>query len=950
MAARMLIDASHPEETRVVVLKGNKIDEFDFETSIKQTLKGNIYLAKVTRVEPSLQAAFVEYGGNRHGFLAFSEIHPDYYQIPVADRQALLEAQAAEDAAADAEEDAEDDEDAAEQAAEQAGEAAAALDAAGEGEEVAEQSDSLGDSDAQDAAEANAAAPESDAEPAPASSDGTSMAENTGLEAQVMVSEPPREDTVESPVAEGEDHGDDHGSDHNGDHNGDHGHIEEAPAQPVDVATVGGDVLDEVRARRRRRLMRRYKIQEVIRRRQIMLVQVVKEERGNKGAALTTYLSLAGRYCVLMPNTSRGGGISRKIVSAADRKRLKTIAQDLDPPEGMGVIVRTAGMERSKAEIRRDFDFLLRTWDQIRELTLRSTAPAAVYEEGTLIKRAIRDIYHKDIEEVWVEGEDGYRQAKDLMRMLMPTHARRVQPYRDRIPLFHRFQVEPQLDAMYNPTVQLKSGGYIVINTTEALVAIDVNSGRSTREHNIEETAYRTNLEAAEEVARQLRLRDLAGLIVIDFIDMENSRNGRNVERRLKDCLKGDRARIQVGRISPFGLLEMSRQRLRPSLIEASTQICPHCNGLGHVRSVESSALHLLRAIEEEGTRDRTDEMTVYVNAATAIYLLNHKRSQLGEIEQRYNTHVVVAVDDTLVPPANRIERTVTRTPDPSRIEALKEWRAVPVIEEEDLVPEEAEEEDNRPAYEPDSSDDSDADTEGGDEAAEGRTEEGGEGADDENGGRRRRRRRRRRRGERGERDGEERRPGGDDAPVPAPAPRPMIQTPANALDMYAGIEFDENAEGASAEAVEAAEGTSDGAAGETGADGEPRRRRRGRRGGRRRRELGDRDRPAQEDNGEASADAAAEGGEADQPVVNEWPGFAPAEPAVEAVPPAPATEAEAAPALVPAPVQFEPVAEAEAPRLLPGQTEPGKSEITVVSEAPAEEKKTRFGWWRRKT
>jgi ribonuclease E len=961
MAARMLIDASHPEETRVVVLKGNKIDEFDFETSIKQTLKGNIYLAKVTRVEPSLQAAFVEYGGNRHGFLAFSEIHPDYYQIPVADRQALLDAQAAEDAAAAAEEEAEDDE----AAASSAGEAAAALDGAGESDGAADESDSLRESDF----DHQEAAPDSGDDASDASHQ--SMADRTGLEPEVMASPPvqagdgpDQADTVGSDEAidgreAGEIETDKADDGEAGEDHGNHGHIEEAPAQPVDVATVGGDVLDEVRQPRRRFPVRQYKIQEVIKRRQILLVQVVKEERGNKGAALTTYLSLAGRYCVLMPNTARGGGISRKIVSSADRKRLKTIAQDLDPPDGMGVIVRTAGMERSKAEIKRDFDFLLRSWDQIRELTLRSTAPALVYEEGSLIKRAIRDIYHKDVEEVWVEGEDGYRQAKDLMRVLMPSHARRVQPYRDRIPLFHRFQVEPQLDAMYIPTVQLKSGGYIVINTTEALVAIDVNSGRSTREHNIEETAYRTNLEAAEEVARQLRLRDLAGLIVIDFIDMENSRNGRNVERRLKDCLKGDRARIQVGRISPFGLLEMSRQRLRPSLIEASTQICPHCNGLGHVRSVESSALHVLRAIEEEGTRDRTDEMTVYLNGAAAIYLLNHKRAQLGEIEQRYATQVIVAVDDSLVPPANRIERTRTRTPDPSRIEALKEWRVAPVVDEDDPPSEEIEEEDvplsaaaDDVQYELEPAAEAD-----GEESPEARTESRADATDED--GRRRRRRRRRRRGDR---DGDDQPGERRSSEAVIPAPRPPIQTPANALDLYADIDTDRPdlpSGGDDSQGGDVPENSDRAADGSdvAGGEGDPRRRRRGRRGGRRRREFGDRDRPVSDAEGAAPADPA----EAEQPAVEEWPAIAAstaaeplglepmtAPPAHEPVP-VPFIEAEPLPAAVAAPATDAVVA-TESPRLLPGQTEPVVAEIKVVSaEQPAEEKKTRFGWWRRK-
>jgi ribonuclease E len=925
MAQRMLIDASHPEETRVVVLKGNRIEEFDFETSTKQTLKGNIYLAKVTRVEPSLQAAFVEYGGNRHGFLAFSEIHPDYYQIPVADRQALLEAQAAEDAAQLTEE-----EEAEARALEDTGPGEA--EPAAEPDEVAVPSDSLGDS-------------EPEAETAPDNDGGDrAMADNTGLTVEVVASEPvdalPAEtiagDDREPPAAEA----DTLQGDTNGDGNGETAsHVEEAPVQPIDVATVGGDVLDEVRQPRRRMPVRQYKIQEVIKRRQILLVQVVKEERGNKGAALTTYLSLAGRYCVLMPNTARGGGISRKIVSAADRRRLKTIAQDLDPPQGMGVIVRTAGMERSKTEIKRDFEFLLHSWDQIRELTLRSTAPAVVYEEGTLIKRAIRDVYHKEVEEVWVEGENGYRQAKDLMKVLMPEHAKRVQPYRDRVPLFHRFNVEPQLDAMYNPVVQLKSGGYIVINTTEALVAIDVNSGRSTREHNIEETAYRTNLEAAEEVARQLRLRDLAGLIVIDFIDMEIGRNIRNVERRLKDCLKGDRARIQVGRISPFGLMEMSRQRLRPSLIEASTRVCPHCNGVGHVRSVESTALHVLRAIEDEGIRDRTDEMTVYLATAVAIYLLNHKRKQLAEIERRYGTQVAIAIDDTLVPPASRIDRTKTRTPDQGRIEALKEWRAEPVYEEGDLTAVSAPVDD-----EPLVTDDAETPelTEAGDDEAA-PTREGERGDAERGDGNRRRRRRR---GGRRDEKGAEGESGDETGETRPPRSAPPVQTPANALDFYAGADFEDGSANTPETANDDAAPAAPAADGEVGEDG-PRRRRRGRRGGRRQRG----DRPA---NGEAQdapsgeTPAPLDPAETEQPVVTDWQptGWQPApepEPVVtpEVVTPQPAL----APAVAVEPVApVEPVAEpAPAPARVPAGIV-----VTSSDEAPAE-KKTRFGWWRRK-
>ncbi len=570
MSTKMLIDARHPEEVRVVVTRGNRVEDFDFESAEKRQLKGNIYLAKVTRVEPSLQAAFVEYGGNRHGFLAFSEIHPDYYQIPIADRERLLREEA-EDLAAD-------------QDADQEAEADLEGDEGAEGEPAA----------AQDASSADAAEQEADAE------------------------------------AEGE-------------------------PEPAPATVLGGaDESEELSAQsesRRRRTRRRYKIQEVIKRRQVLLVQVVKEERGSKGAALTTYLSLAGRYCVLMPNATNGGGISRKIASSTDRRRLKSIMSDLSVPDGMGCIIRTAGMERTKAEIKRDFDYLLRLWDEIRELTLKSVAPALIHEEGDLIKRSIRDLYSREIDEVLVEGEEGYKNAKHFMRMLMPSHAKRVKQYKDRIPLLQRFQIEAQLDTMFQPEVQLKSGGYIVINPTEALVSIDVNSGKSTREHNIEETALKTNCEAAEEVARQLRLRDMAGLIVIDFIDMENRGNIRTVERKLRDALKSDRARVQVGRISNFGLLEMSRQRLRPGMLEASTHTCPVCRGAGTVRSLSSAALHAIRVLEEEGLRGRASHLTISLATDVAIYILNHKRETLRELETQYGLRIEVLADSSIIAP-----------------------------------------------------------------------------------------------------------------------------------------------------------------------------------------------------------------------------------------------------------------------------------------------------------
>ncbi|WP_336056450.1 ribonuclease E/G [Nitratireductor sp. CH_MIT9313-5] len=590
MPNKMLIDASHPEETRVVVTRGSRIEEFDFESQDKKQLRGNIYLARVTRVEPSLQAAFVEYGGNRHGFLAFSEIHPDYYQIPVADRQALLQAEAEE----------------------------------------------AGDSD-DDGEEAESSAPKngrkrrrnSKRSKSPAAADSINEATETSEDAQAL---------VENGESISEEVGGTEQDDAPSASNGDEGEVD----------TVGAeDAIDEAQ-NRRRPVRRNYKIQEVIKRRQILLVQVVKEERGNKGAALTTYLSLAGRYSVLMPNTARGGGISRKITNAQDRKRLKEVVKNLEVPQGMGVILRTAGANRTKAEIKRDYDYLMRMWEKVRTLTLESSAPALVYEEGSLIKRSVRDLYNKDIDEILVSGEEGYREAKDFMRMLMPSHAKVVQPYRDTVPIFARNGIEGQLDKMVQPQVTLKSGGYIIINQTEALVAIDVNSGRSTKEHSIEDTALQTNLEAAEEVARQLRLRDLAGLIVIDFIDMEENRNNRAVEKKLKECLKNDRARIQVGRISHFGLLEMSRQRIRASVLESTMQTCPTCGGAGHVRSESSVALLVVRAIEEYLLKDARNDISVHTPASTALYLLNHKRQNLVELEERFGVTITIEADDKI--------------------------------------------------------------------------------------------------------------------------------------------------------------------------------------------------------------------------------------------------------------------------------------------------------------
>ncbi|MBN8959606.1 MAG: Rne/Rng family ribonuclease [Rhizobiales bacterium] len=720
MPNKMLIDATHPEETRVVVVRGNRVEEFDFESAQRKQLRGNIYLAKVTRVEPSLQAAFIEYGGNRHGFLAFSEIHPDYYQIPVADRQALIEAD--ERAHREAEEenehrssrrrsrhrnsrrrssgervqsevieiaDGEQPAQIADQAAVagEGGEAplntsgdaehfAAGADHADEHHQVASDQPYIAEVDHAATGESHFEAPhpfdapalnataapvfeaQPEAAPALTSYEPAAHAEAAPSEdaaptdhADVVASHD--DQTAHHDEAEHHDdapHADIHhdddvhhdDADHDDDDDGDDDAEEEV------VESVGGDDALEEMPERTFRPRRQYKIQEVIKRRQVMLVQVVKEERGNKGAALTTYLSLAGRYAVLMPNTARGGGISRKITSAQDRSRLKEVVQDLDVPEGMGIILRTAGAARTKPEIKRDFEYLIRMWETVRDTTLRSQAPTLVYEEGSLIKRSLRDLFNKEIDEIQVAGEAGYREARDFMKMLMPSSVRAVKPYRDGQPLFSRMGVESQLDVMFTPIVQLRSGGYLVINQTEALVSIDVNSGRSTREHHIEDTALKTNLEAAEEVARQLRLRDLAGLIVIDFIDMDERRNNRAVERKLSDCLRQDRARIQVGRISHFGLLEMSRQRIRASVLESSTEPCPHCGGSGHIRSVSSVALQVLRNLEEILMKGATHNLTVRTRNDVALYVLNHKRAHLRDLETSFKVTLSVLADPTL--------------------------------------------------------------------------------------------------------------------------------------------------------------------------------------------------------------------------------------------------------------------------------------------------------------
>ncbi|WP_026790186.1 Rne/Rng family ribonuclease [Pleomorphomonas oryzae] len=782
MANKMLIDATHPEETRVVVVRGHRVEEFDFESATRKQLRGNIYLAKVTRVEPSLQAAFVEYGGNRHGFLAFSEIHPDYYQIPQADRQALIEAEEAEER--------EEYERRARIHRERQSRAQAAKAATRPTETVSE-------------------APTEDAESRPtdevASMEATPIIESGDDEVPVPeiggVIDIHDDQSVETINDDGEERSGDEEEEH--------------------VENVGAeDALEEVPERRSRRA-RQYRIQEVIKRRQVLLVQVVKEERGTKGAALTTYLSLAGRYSVLMPNSGRGGGISRKITNVQDRKRLKEIAHELDVPEGMGVILRTAGAARTKTEIKRDFEYLLRLWENVRELTLRSSAPSLVYEEGSLVKRSIRDLYNKDIDEVLVAGEDSYREAKDFMRMLMPSHAKNVQPYRDPIPVFGRFGVEPQLDAMFSPQVTLKSGGYLVINQTEALVAIDVNSGRSTREHNIEDTALATNLEAAEEVARQLRLRDLAGLIVIDFIDMEEAKNNKAVERKLKDCLKNDRARIQVGRISHFGLMEMSRQRIRTGVLEGSTELCPHCLGAGIVRSTESVALHVLRSLEDLLIKGVTHHLTVRTRSAVALYILNQKRKHLSDLEARFGLTITIAADEHLGSQHFAVERgEIILNPAPPLPAPTLTPESVQPYDEE--IDEEVEEEE---------------DEEGEAEKAQSSREDRGDGD-----ARRKRRRRRRRRVEGGEAangDSQDAAAEGDD------------QT---AIEGAEGVESDD--EGSDEEGEARLEG-------ETESEQRRRSRRRGRRGGRRRHQLEDESAAAAQDGEPVSEGAEATGEEA---------------------------------------------------------------------------------------
>ncbi len=882
MPNKMLIDATHPEETRVVVVRGNRVEEFDFETAQRKQLRGNIYLAKVTRVEPSLQAAFIEYGGNRHGFLAFSEIHPDYYQIPVADRQALIEAD--ERAHREAEEELENrasrrrsrhrssrrrghSERVQSEVVEASQPSAEGLPADGSPAEAhAEQGHHdehhhetehhHGDADHHEHAGHDHAHHDDDHEHAAshghhddephhdhAHAETTAQSADahepeTAVDISEALREAPEEHAHEDDAHESH-AGDEATADEVAAENAAHAgyaseqhaaHQEHAAASDevhaaVDgeevhddegdeaeeevVESVGGDdVLEEV-PERQFRPRRQYKIQEVIKRRQVMLVQVVKEERGSKGAALTTYLSLAGRYAVLMPNTARGGGISRKITSAQDRSRLKEVVQDLDVPEGMGIILRTAGASRTKPEIKRDFEYLIRMWETVRDMTLKSQAPTLVYEEGSLIKRSLRDLYNKEIDDILVAGEAGYHEARDFMKMLMPSNVRAVKQYRDGQPLFSRMGVESQLDAMFSPTVQLRSGGYIVINQTEALVSIDVNSGRSTREHHIEDTALKTNLEAAEEVARQLRLRDLAGLIVIDFIDMDEKRNNRSVERKLSDCLRQDRARIQVGRISHFGLLEMSRQRIRASVLESSTEPCPQCGGSGHVRSVSSVALQLLRGLEEVLMKGATHNLVVRTRTDVALYVLNHKRGHLRDLENSFKVTLAVIADPTV---SGQQSYVIDRGEQVHTLEAAKallvtQAAATPPALEETFDDEELLDVESESEVETE-------ETEGlSDEPAAG-GEAGSEAAGD--GTRRRRRRRRRGRGSNGEaRENDAPR---EDNALPQEASAPTDADPADE-------EADDEEGSEQPNQARSDQGS-----------GERRPRRRGRRGGRRRR------------------------------------------------------------------------------------------------------------------
>ncbi|WP_426434005.1 Rne/Rng family ribonuclease [Bradyrhizobium genosp. P] len=1035
MPNKMLIDATHPEETRVVVVRGNRVEEFDFETAQRKQLRGNIYLAKVTRVEPSLQAAFIEYGGNRHGFLAFSEIHPDYYQIPVADRQALIEAD--ERAHREAEEEHENRghhrRRSRHRNARRRGQGdrvqsevveGAGLDpqapqpheghehsvdaehhehdvAAHEGHEHAAHDHGHGDHSHDDhghddhdhdhehhdhehehqPAPAVSEAPSDDGQPDPVAAvveASIAFAVPDTVEVVEINHEPERahEEQAEENAAHADDAphtahadevhatGDDHVAaehvsgdaaasqgEHGDEANDDEDDDEDGEEEEVVESVGGDDVLEEV-PERAFRPRRQYKIQEVIKRRQVMLVQVVKEERGNKGAALTTYLSLAGRYAVLMPNTARGGGISRKITSAQDRSRLKEVVQDLDVPEGMGIILRTAGAARSKPEIKRDFEYLIRMWETVRDLTLKSQAPSLVYEEGSLIKRSLRDLYNKEIDEIQVAGEPGYREARDFMKMLMPANVRAVKLYGDGQPLFSRMGVESQLDAMFSPTVQLRSGGYIVINQTEALVSIDVNSGRATREHHIEDTALKTNLEAAEEVARQLRLRDLAGLIVIDFIDMDEKRNNRAVERKLSDCLRQDRARIQVGRISHFGLLEMSRQRIRASVLESSTEPCPQCGGSGHVRSVSSVALQLLRGIEEILMKGATHNLVVRTRTDVALYVLNHKRGHLRDLENAFKVSLAVVADATVSAQQSYI---IDRGEQVHTLEAAKALLAAQAAATPGQ-PDEPDDEEEPFEYE------AEVETEETEGLADDQAAGEEAGAEGEGDGQRRNKRRRRRRGRTG--SGGEAREGGQPPREDGDAPLMHVVPEGTEAVVAEDAEGDED-EGDEQQAF---------ARGDQGANGERRPRRRGRRGGRRRRggpeeglagsiadELGPTSAPEVVG---AVADFDGHSAEAAPSLVEPEPmapppEFQPAEPAPAEAAAAPEeTQAEAERAArrrstVREKVSFmtSPQPEPLAPALVenPAEPSPAPAPAAEPASAAAAEAPARKGWWSRR-
>jgi ribonuclease E len=967
MANKMLIDATHPEETRVVVLRGNRVEEFDFESAHRKQLRGNIYLAKVTRVEPSLQAAFVDYGGNRHGFLAFSEIHPDYYQIPVADRQALIDEEERAQRAADDEVDRrsrrgrgrdrhaaahrDDDTLRSELADTPAGDEAA-------GDRTAESAEAAEATESHDVTEAGAAA--ADLMPPVSLESAPDSTEPEQHEPSEMTSaDPPAADSGEAETMEVADTAtdtDEHGNGAHAGAEGENGGEDGGDEEAEIVESVGGaDAMEEV-PDRAPRYRRQYKIQEVIKRRQVMLVQVVKEERGTKGAALTTYLSLAGRYSVLMPNTARGGGISRKITNSEDRARLKEAAADLEVPEGMGVILRTAGASRTKIEIKRDFEYLLRLWETVRDLTLKSTAPKLVYEEGSLVKRSIRDLYGKDIDEVIVAGSEAYHEAKDFMRMLMPTHAKSVKPYVDTQPLLSRYGVESQLDAMFSPVVQLRSGGYIVLNQAEALVAIDVNSGRATREHHIEDTALKTNLEASDEIARQLRLRDLAGLIVIDFIDMDENRNNRAVERRLKECLKHDRARIQVGRISHFGLLEMSRQRIRTSVLESSTEKCPYCGGSGHVRSVSSLALQVLRALEEQLMRGATHNLIARTRPDVALYVLNQKRAHLRSLEERFAITLTVVADATVMAPQAFVVDRGEQVHTVEAARALAEQNqqqaiAAPLEDEDDLEAESIVEEE----VQAEAAEDEDVEA-----AAPSTVPEHGEGEP------RRRRRRRGRGGRSGGRDGGEHR---EHIPIHEgssehPTEHTNEQVAEDDGESFAGDEVtDQHGEPAQAERTERSDRP------DQNRDGERRgRRRRGRRGGRRNRH--DRDH-----NGDAAPGMNDSGASAPQHSFGPGDELAPPAAAEPELKEAVADLDAAPPSAPPAPVSAEaPHTEqqAEAPRRRstvrerapigggddapppapPASAAPAPAPepvITEVAETEGTDRPRKTGWWSRR-